>query len=169
MGTMTATKKNNYIKYLVGGSLLLGTACLGLYYQNKNKRKAQFKLDAKGKPEPSSDLAQHFNNSKLLVGPSSWRLDNSYKAYKTTKIFTKTTVSKGLLNDHNTKRGVDALIHVVEGKLKYVVRDTGDVPNQQFIIVAGQYGIIKSQQYHKVEFLTDNTKFYVEFWDKKQH
>ena len=163
---MNESKKRN--RWIIGAVITVGAA-VGVYWWLKRSGSLQkatrttIGVDVKGKPLLSSQGAKYFNASGNLIGPESWKLEESYKPYKTTKIFDKDTVPKALLKDHNTATNVDALIHVVEGKLIYTTKDS-DPPNQEFTLVPGHCGIIKSKLYHKVTIAQENTQFYVEFW-----
>lgn len=82
-------------------------------------------------------------------------------AYKKTPLFTQETVPKGLLADHNTKAGVWGKLHVLKGKLGYVITQ----PGQEFetIIKAGETITIIPEQKHCVS-LSGEVEFFVEFY-----
>ena len=102
-----------------------------------------------------------------IIGPSQWNLlTDAHKACKTTKIFTKNTVPRGLTSRHNTKQGVFGLIHVIEGELKLTVfANKNEIKQDEiFIVKKGQCAITAPQQWHKVSANSQDMKFYVEFW-----
>eukprot|EP00483_Globobulimina_turgida_P002144 UN02146 len=105
------------------------------------------------------------------IGPPNWKLTDAHKAYKTTKIFNKDTIPRGLTSRHNTKKGVTGLIHVVEGELKVIVfANKSDIQTDQILIIKkGQCAIAAPQTYHKVAANTDDMRFYVEFWKIPEH
>jgi tellurite resistance-related uncharacterized protein len=83
------------------------------------------------------------------------------KAYKRTSVFSKETVPKGLLGRHNTKENTWGLIVVESGSLTYTIYDEASTV---VMLSPGQPGVIEPQVYHKVELLSDDTTFYVEFY-----
>jgi tellurite methyltransferase len=84
----------------------------------------------------------------------------AYVAYKSTPVFTQTSVPKGLLGTHTTKRGIWALIHVTEGALEYVK----DAPfDSREILTAASPGVVLPEVKHHVACIGDVT-FSVEFW-----
>ena len=85
-------------------------------------------------------------------------LPEGVAAYKRTPIFDQATVPAGLRREHRTKPGVWALIHVVEGRLRYRVLD----PLSDEILVPGTPGIVRPEQPHEVEPL-GQVRFFVEF------
>jgi tellurite resistance-related uncharacterized protein len=86
-------------------------------------------------------------------------------AYKKTPIFNVNNVPNGLLTKHNTKMGTFGVIVVVSGKLKYTIETNNENKNQEIIELNPNYnGIIYPQEYHKVELLSSDTTFYVEFY-----
>ncbi|QLF93225.1 DUF1971 domain-containing protein [Pseudomonas sp. ABC1] len=75
------------------------------------------------------------------------RLPEDVRAYRRTADFDEQSLPAALRKDHATKPGVWALIHVLEGELRYCVADWGlDV-----VLVPGQPGIVAPQVLHFVE------------------
>ncbi len=77
-------------------------------------------------------------------------------AYKKTPEFTADSVPAGLLNDHNTKKGVWGLIHVLAGEVLY------HTPDNSFTLQPGSPGVVVPLMPHHVEPAAD-ARFYVEF------
>lgn len=86
-------------------------------------------------------------------------LPSDVESYSGTKIFTEETLPAGLRKDHSTKAGVWALIHVLEGKLRYCVPDW----NYDTVLTAGQQDIVAPQVVHFVE-PQGLVRMYVEFY-----
>lgn len=86
-------------------------------------------------------------------------LPPTVKAYRSTAVFTAETLPAGLRRDHATKAGVWALIHVLEGRLRYCVESW----NYQAVLEAGQTDIVAPQVVHFVEPLGD-VRMFVEFY-----
>lgn len=82
--------------------------------------------------------------------------------YKRTATFTESTVPAGLLEDHSTKDGVWGLIHVEEGKLRYLVTDSRRVSTDQVLTPQTAPGLIEPTILHRVEPIGTVT-FHVEF------
>ncbi|NVB80156.1 MAG: DUF3565 domain-containing protein [Kofleriaceae bacterium] len=83
----------------------------------------------------------------------------SFAAYKRTAEFDETTIPAGLLRDHTTKAGVWAVIHVLAGRLRYVV----EPPLQRDeILEPGRNGIVVAEVPHRIEPLGP-VRFFVEF------
>jgi len=70
-----------------------------------------------------------------------------YVAYRRTPVFTHDTVPPALLSAHETKGGAWALIHVLEGRLRYCI----ETPPSQSILEPGQPGVIEPEVRHHVE------------------
>ncbi len=81
-----------------------------------------------------------------------------FTAYRRTPEFTQDTVPAALLGSHDTKRGVWALIHVQEGKLRYCIEN----PPSECILEPGRPGVVEPEVRHRVELLGP-VRFYVEF------
>lgn len=79
--------------------------------------------------------------------------------YQRTKEFTETTVPSGLTNRHNTKAGVWARIHVLEGGLVYRILEPTERAHR---LTPGFDGIVEPQVEHRVE-IDESVRFYVEF------
>ncbi len=89
------------------------------------------------------------------IGPS---LPAEVAAYKRTPTFATETVPAGLLREHATKAGVWGRIEVVEGRLRYVVPESGiDV-----LLDPSTQGIIAPKQVHRVEPVGE-VRFFVTF------
>lgn len=81
-----------------------------------------------------------------------------YVAYKRTPEFTEQTVPAGLLKDHRTKPGVWGVIHVVSGRLRYVI----DEWNWDQNLSPAQSGIVIPELLHFVQPIGP-VSFFVEF------
>jgi tellurite resistance-related uncharacterized protein len=81
-----------------------------------------------------------------------------YMAYRRTPVFTQDTVPAALLSAHETKDGAWALIHVLEGRLRFHI----ETPASESILEPGQPGTIEPKVRHRVEPLGP-VRFYVEF------
>lgn len=79
--------------------------------------------------------------------------------YRRTPDFTEKTLPAGLRRDHSTKAGVWALIHVLEGRLRYCVPDW----NHDVVLEAGQVDIVAPEVLHFVE-PAGELRMYVEFY-----
>ena len=88
-----------------------------------------------------------------------FELPAGYAPYKRTKDFTTQTVPAALLQHHSTKAGVWGVIHVLEGRLRYVV----EAPlARDEVIEAGGRGVIVAEVVHRVE-PQGEVRFFVEF------
>lgn len=86
--------------------------------------------------------------------------------YKRTPTFTKSSCPKGLLARHNTKKDTWGLIVIESGCLRYTIfNETG--PDWATILTPDKPGIIEPQIFHKVELLSDDSSFYVEFYARE--
>jgi tellurite methyltransferase len=81
-----------------------------------------------------------------------------YVVTRRTPEFTQDTVPSALLSAHETKGGAWALIHVLEGKLRYCI----EAPASVTILEPGQPGVIQPQVPHHVEPIGP-VRFYLEF------
>ncbi len=82
--------------------------------------------------------------------------------YKRTPEFTEATVPAGLLKAHNTKPGVWALIHVLEGELLYRITDPRRPVSEQVLTPSGPPGVVEPQILHEVQ-PRGAVRFFVEF------
>lgn len=82
-----------------------------------------------------------------------------FAAYKTTPEFTEATVPKALLNDHDTKPGVWAVIEVLEGRLAFRLAD----PPAETVVKAGETLACPPQARHHVTPL-GQVRFRIAFW-----
>jgi tellurite resistance-related uncharacterized protein len=90
-------------------------------------------------------------------------LPDTVSAYKRTSTFTKSTVPKGLLARHNTKQDTWGLIVIESGSCNYTIfNDNG--ADSSTVLTPDKPGVIEPQVFHKVELLSDDTTFYVEFY-----
>ena len=88
-----------------------------------------------------------------------FELPDDFVTYKTTEVFSETTVPAGLRKDHATKAGVWARIVVSEGRLGYRVHP----PLERSVELApGCPGIVVPEARHHVEPLGP-VRFHVEF------
>lgn len=79
-------------------------------------------------------------------------------AYKSTPLFTEATVPAGLLRAHETKAGVWARLHVLDGALRF--RDL--VTGEESLLSPGIHPLVFPASPHEVE--PDVTvRFFVEF------
>jgi tellurite methyltransferase len=89
-----------------------------------------------------------------------FELPRGFVAYKRTNDFTAESIPKPLTANHSTKAGVWGLIHVVEGRLRYVVEPP---LARDVIVVPGEPAVIVPEVLHRVD-LEDDAKFFVEFY-----
>lgn len=83
-------------------------------------------------------------------------------AYKRTPTFDQDTLPAGLRREHRTKAGVWALIHVVEGSLRYRILE----PASEEILTVGTPGVVRPEQPHEVEPL-GVMRMFVEFYSDR--
>jgi tellurite resistance-related uncharacterized protein len=81
-----------------------------------------------------------------------------YVVGRRTPVFTHETVPLPLLSAHETKSGAWAMIHILEGELRYCV----ETPPSESILGPGRPGVIEPEVRHHVE-LIGPVRFYLEF------
>jgi len=86
-------------------------------------------------------------------------LPEALVAYKRTPVFDEDSLPAGLRKDHHTREGTWALIHVLEGQVRYRIYD----PPSEEILSAGHPGVVRPQERHCVEPLGP-FRMYVEFY-----
>lgn len=86
------------------------------------------------------------------------RLPPGLKPYRRTPVFDQDTLPAALRRAHRTKPGVWALIHVIEGSLRYRILE----PASETVLTPQRPGVIQPDQPHEVEPL-GAMKMYVEF------
>jgi len=96
------------------------------------------------------------------------QIPESFIKYKSTATFEKTSVPKMFLHLHNTRAGVYGKICVISGTLKFYgfTQRRGDI-EQEISITEGNFAVSPPEYWHKVEFLTEDTKFRVDFYADK--
>ena len=96
------------------------------------------------------------------------QIPNDFVNYKSTPVFTLENVPKMFLHLHNTKAGVYGQIKVISGELLfYGFRSRRGEVEQTLVIPAGGIAVSPPEYWHKVEFLTDETSFRVDFFAQK--
>lgn len=80
--------------------------------------------------------------------------------YRTTAVFDENTLPAGLRSAHSTKAGAWGVIRVLEGRLRYVIEETG----RATVLTPEQPGVIVPEQLHHVEPL-GAVRMQVEFYD----
>lgn len=88
--------------------------------------------------------------------------------YKSTDIFTQQNIPKLFLYEQNTKAGVYGKIVVLQGQVKFYGFKTrrGEIEIERQIN-AGEFAVSAPQYWHKVELLTKDTQFRVEFYAQR--
>lgn len=85
-------------------------------------------------------------------------LPENVTAYKRTPNFTEETVPERLLNNHNTKAGVWAVIHVEAGELEYMIEN-----KESHILTKENCGVVEPEILHHIEPLGE-VSFFIEFY-----
>lgn len=85
---------------------------------------------------------------------------------RSTPFWGKESVPKALLAHHNTKKGVYARISVMHGAVRYYgfAGEKEAKHEMETTILAGQFGISPPQYWHRIELLSDDTYFNIEFF-----
>jgi tellurite resistance-related uncharacterized protein len=86
-------------------------------------------------------------------------LPDDVRCYSQTKMFTASSVPKGLLRDHSTGARTWGQIVVDSGRLLYTIASTGE----QYELHAGLVGITQPQEKHSVKPLSGDLSFRVKF------
>lgn len=81
------------------------------------------------------------------------------KAYKRSPVFDQDSLPPGLRRQHSTKPGVWALIHVLEGRLRYRIHQ----PASETVLTPQSVGLVQPEQLHEVEPLGP-MRMFVEFY-----
>ena len=87
------------------------------------------------------------------------QLPDGLAPYKRTPEFTETTAPAGLLKDHKLAAGVWGVIHVISGRLRYVIPSR----REDVVLSPGLDGIVVPETPHHVA-PEGSVRFYVEFW-----
>ncbi|MGE4336642.1 MAG: DUF1971 domain-containing protein [Pigmentiphaga sp.] len=80
------------------------------------------------------------------------------QAYRRTGVFSEESLPAALRRQHSTRGGVWALIHVLEGRLRYCVPDW----RHDVVLAPGTPGVVAPEVEHFVEPL-GQVRMYVEF------
>lgn len=83
-------------------------------------------------------------------------------AYKRTPMFDEDSLPAGLRREHRTKLGVWALIHVIEGRLRYRILD----PLSEEVLTPEKPGVVWPAQPHEVEPIGP-VRMFVEFFSAR--
>ncbi|MFT7682302.1 MAG: tellurite resistance-related uncharacterized protein [Moritella dasanensis] len=85
--------------------------------------------------------------------------------YKSTPVFTPANIPKMFLHLHNTRAGVYGEINVISGSLKfYGFAERRGAIEQEIVIGQNETAISPPEYWHKVEFMSDDTSFRVDFY-----
>ena len=93
------------------------------------------------------------------------KIPDNFINYKSTPTFDKNSVPKMFLHLHNTRAGVYGKICVTSGTLKFFgfTQRRGEI-EQEISIESGGFAISPPEYWHKIEFLTEETQFRVDFY-----
>ncbi|WP_353506101.1 DUF3565 domain-containing protein [Variovorax sp. J22P240] len=88
-----------------------------------------------------------------------FELPEHYKPYRASPVFTEDSVPAALRKDHSTRGSVWGRIHVLEGRLRYVV----DIWSTDVTLTPEAPGIVVPDVLHRVEPMGP-VRFFVEFY-----
>lgn len=90
----------------------------------------------------------------------------NYIHTRATAFFDKSNVPAALLSHHNTKAGVYGRLSVMCGAVRYFGFPDAHTttPDLELVIEAGTFGISPPQKWHRIELLTDDTYFNIDFF-----
>jgi len=89
-------------------------------------------------------------------------MPKALQPYKRTATFTEATVPAALLNEHSTKEGAWGLIHVEEGRLRYLVTDPRRPPLVRELTPESAPMLVEPTILHRVEPLGP-VRFHIQF------
>lgn len=94
------------------------------------------------------------------------RIPENFVHTRSTPFWTKDTAPKALFTHHNTKAGVYGRLSVMQGAVRYFGFADGDATERdlELVIEAGTFGISPPQKWHRIELLTDDTYFNIDFF-----
>jgi len=106
----------------------------------------------------------YFYKSEVLMHA----IPTDFVNYKSTPVFTPDNIPKMFLHLHNTRAGVYGKIMVITGSLKFYgfTERRGEI-EQEIVIEQGESAVSPPEYWHKVEFMTDDTRFRVDFYAQK--
>ncbi len=89
-----------------------------------------------------------------------------FRHTRSTPFWTKETVPQALLTHHNTKKGVYGRLSVMNGAVKFFgfASEQATEPEMEVVIKAGQFGVTPPQYWHRIELLSDDTWFNLDFF-----
>ena len=89
-----------------------------------------------------------------------------FRHTRSTPFWNKQTVPQALLTHHNTKKGVYGRLSVMQGAVKYFgfACEQDTTPEMEVVIEAGHFAISPPQYWHRIELLTDDTYFNIDFF-----
>ncbi|WP_431222474.1 DUF1971 domain-containing protein [Serratia sp. L9] len=95
-----------------------------------------------------------------------YRIPADYKHTRSTPFWDQNTVPKALLTHHNTKKGVYGRLSVMRGAVKYMGFNAEHeaMPEWEVTISAGQFGVSPPEYWHRIELLTADTYFNLDFF-----
>ncbi|MCE9883271.1 DUF1971 domain-containing protein [Obesumbacterium proteus] len=95
-----------------------------------------------------------------------FKIPANYHVTRSTPFFNRQNVPAALLSHHNTKAGVYGRLSVMQGAVKYYgfANEQAQTPEIEVTINAGQFGVSPPQYWHKVELLTEDTYFNLDFF-----
>ncbi|WNY87075.1 DUF1971 domain-containing protein [Leclercia adecarboxylata] len=94
------------------------------------------------------------------------RIAANFVHTRATPFWTKETAPAALFTHHNTKAGVYGRLSVMQGAVKYFGFPDGDAtePDMELLIEAGSFGISPPQKWHRIELMTEDTVFNIDFF-----
>ena len=94
------------------------------------------------------------------------RIPENFVHTRATPFWNKDSAPKALFTHHNTKAGVYGRLSVMQGAVKYFGFPDADatVPDVEIVIEAGAFAISPPQKWHRIELLTDDTYFNIDFF-----
>jgi tellurite resistance-related uncharacterized protein len=95
-----------------------------------------------------------------------FRIPVDYKHTRSTPFWHSETVPSALLSHHNTKKGVYGRLCVMQGAVKYFGFNNEHATDAEIevIIKAGQFGVSPPEYWHRIELLTPDTYFNLDFF-----
>lgn len=94
------------------------------------------------------------------------RIPADYKHTRSTPFWNKESVPKSLLTHHNTKKDVYGRLSVMAGAVKYIgfKNENDTLAEIEVVIEAGHFGVSPPQYWHRIELLSDDTYFNIDFF-----